>query len=539
MLDGMDESDSTSSSADSIDDSDGDPNYKSVSSSSSTSDQADSDIDDPAVAPDRDDAVAPDRDDAVAPDRDDAVAPDRDDAVALDRDDAVAPDRDDAVAPDRDDAVAPDRDDAVAPDRDEHCTRKRRSNPIKWKKNVTKKAKGAGKAYIDSRGNEKRMKVPQPSDCRTCRYKCNVNFTEEDRGKLCSEYWKLGDYARQKDFILSNVDRFDVQRQRTRGERKRTKTQSVVYSFKKGSEVVRVCKRFFLKTIDISHGPLITALKGRGEAGPFVGEDRRGRHTPANKASDGVIQRVKTHIESFPQIESHYTRSGSRRCYLDQKLSINKMYRLYKVECEKEDPPVAPVGAMTYRRIFCNGYNLSFFRPRKDQCSKCSKFKILEGGGKEAFRATYESHLRRKEEAQMAKAADKVRATEEKDTFVSAIFDLQSVLQIPSSDVSLFYYSRKLCVYNLCFYSSAPPNEAHCYCWSEVEGGRGSNEIGTCLFQWLSQLPPTVKEVSFYSDTCGGQNRNQNVAALLMYAVQKTQVETITHNFLESGHSYM
>ena len=29
------------------------------------------------------------------------------------------------------------------------------------------------------------------------------------------------------------------------------------------------------------------------------------------------------------------------------------------------------------------------------------------------------------------------------------------------------------------------------------------------------------------------------MAALLMYAVQKTQLEIITHNFLESGHSYM
>ena len=87
---------------------------------------------------------------------------------------------------------------------------------------------------------------------------------------------------------------------------------------------------------------------------------------------------------------------------------------------------------------------------------------MLEDGEKEAFRVNYEAHLRRKEEAQTAKAADKVRATEDKDTFVSATFDLQSVLQIPSSDVSLMYYSHKLCVYNLCFYSSAPPNEAHC-----------------------------------------------------------------------------
>ena len=128
---------------------------------------------------------------------------------------------------------------------DEHRTRKRRSNPEKWVKNIRKKSKGAGKAYIDSRGNEKRMKEPQPSDCRTCRYKCNTKFTEEDRGGICREYWQLEDYARQKDFILSNMDKFDVQRQRSRGERKRTKTQSVVYSFKKGSEVVRYASGSF------------------------------------------------------------------------------------------------------------------------------------------------------------------------------------------------------------------------------------------------------------------------------------------------------
>ena len=87
---------------------------------------------------------------------------------------------------------------------------------------------------------------------------------------------------------------------------------------------------------------------------------------------------------------------------------------------------------MTYRRVFCNEYNLSFFHSWKDQCQKCSKFMMLEGDDKDAFPEEYEMHLTRKEEAQ--KTTDKVRATEEKETFVSATFDLQSILQIPSND---------------------------------------------------------------------------------------------------------
>ena len=39
-------------------------------------------------------------------------------------------------------------------------------------------------------------------------------------------------------------------------------------------------------SLDISHGPLNTAGQGRGNTGPFLGEDKRGRHTPAKKTSD-------------------------------------------------------------------------------------------------------------------------------------------------------------------------------------------------------------------------------------------------------------
>ena len=71
--------------------------------------------------------------------------------------------------------------------------------------------------------------------------------------------------------------------------------------------------------------PFNHGAKGKSRGGPFVGEDRRGAHAPANKASDVAILRVKTHYRKLPQIESRYTRSDSRRCYLDNKLSINKI----------------------------------------------------------------------------------------------------------------------------------------------------------------------------------------------------------------------
>jgi len=68
---------------------------------------------------------------------------------------------------------------------------------------------------------------------------------------------------------------------------------------------------------------------------------------------------------------------------------------------------------------------------------------------------------------------------------------------------------------------------------------RGNNEIGSCLLRWFLSLPDDVSEVTLYSDTCGGQNRNHNIMALMIYIVQKTNIHKIEHKFLESGHTMM
>ena len=100
-------------------------------------------------------------------------------------------------------------------------------------------------------------------------------------------------------------------------------------------------------------------------------------------------------------------------------------------------------------------------------------------------------------------------------------------------------YSRKLNVYNLGVYELAVPHRAFCYCWPEVEGKRRSNDIGSAVFYWLKPLPLSTKHVSLFWDTCNGQNRNQYIASMMLYAVQSIPyIESITHMFLDSGHSH-
>jgi hypothetical protein len=98
------------------------------------------------------------------------------------------------------------------------------------------------------------------------------------------------------------------------------------------------------------------------------------------------------------------------------------MHALYVEQCAEADPPMQPVKEKVYRNIFCNDFNYAFFHPKKDQCSTCSKYEMLKGDDKENFRAEFEAHRTRKEQAQAAKTADKARATAER-AFVSATFD--------------------------------------------------------------------------------------------------------------------
>lgn len=94
-------------------------------------------------------------------------------------------------------------------------------------------------------------------------------------------------------------------------------------------------------------------------------------------------------------------------------------------------------------------------------------------------------------------------------------------------------------MYNFTIFDSYK-NDWYCYVWDECNGKKGSAEIGTCLLNYLSQLPESVTHVSTFSDTCGSQNRNKNILAAMLYAVNRIDnIETIDVKFMESGHSYL
>lgn len=98
-----------------------------------------------------------------------------------------------------------------------------------------------------------------------------------------------------------------------------------------------------------------------------IGTDERGKHfNRPFKVPESLKNVVREHIRSFPVIDSHYCRENTTKKYLEEGLSLCKMYKLYKDIVEERGETLF-VSEQMYRRIFNSEFNYGFFIPKKDR----------------------------------------------------------------------------------------------------------------------------------------------------------------------------
>ncbi|XP_041474507.1 uncharacterized protein LOC121423251 isoform X2 [Lytechinus variegatus] len=400
--------------------------------------------------------------------------------------------------------------------------RKRIANPEMWAQNVQKRARNAGKAYTSRDGTERTERRMGPPCGEYCRNKCNSILSQEQRQRIFIDYWSTGSYERQRDFICQNVTE--------KADKKQRAVRQYMLPSSIHNDKVNVCQKFFRSTLGIGN-KLIRHTLSTKHGNVFCNKDRRGKHSPHNKVADNNLQGIRDHISSFQCVPSHYCRSSTKRKYLPADLSVAKMHDLYKQECP------APQTLKIYRKVFNQEFNLGFHVPTKDACKTCTSFANKLPADQLAQQEAQEMHLLNKQNSRREKENDKQRASID-PSFSSFSFDLQQVLSCPAASASVLYYKRKLSSYNFTVYDQYD-HEGKCFIWNELNGKRGSCEIGTCLLKHLSELPERVQHVTLFSDCCGGQNRNKFIAATLLYAVRTTSICVIEQKFLESGHTHM
>ena len=150
-----------------------------------------------------------------------------------------------------------------------------------------------------------------------CRYKCNFKYSEKDREGI-------GDINRQRNF----PSKYAAQKKGTAG---RERAMTWFYPNPKESNVSeKVCKTFFLATLGFSERMVFTVLDKQSSIG-VCETDKRGKHNSRpNETTDDKKTKARSHIESFPTVESHYCRKHSNRQYLSPDLSIMRMYTSYE-----------------------------------------------------------------------------------------------------------------------------------------------------------------------------------------------------------------
>ena len=242
---------------------------------------------------------------------------------------------------------------------------KKKRNEDEWKVNKKKRMvqSGAGKE----------MKEPCAI---TCRLKCNQNIPNEVREDIFKSYWGLKEIERKWDFHAAHVKNLPKQRTRqnenSQGPSKRSMTKKY---FLNGMEV---CKTMYLNTICVSEQVVKTAISKLNPITLTCSSDTRGGNRKPHTESK---EKIMDHIRLFPTVDSHYCRKEKDTRYLSQRLSVKKMYELYCSWCSANDFQVA--NYHFYLKVFKEEFNLLFFKPKKDHCSKCHSFEESDVSGTE------------------------------------------------------------------------------------------------------------------------------------------------------------
>ena len=409
-----------------------------------------------------------------------------------------------------------------------------------WASNKCKKKRNLGEAYV-SRSPGRHISARSVGE--PCSDGCFDKLTRPVINAIHAQFWAIGDFALQNAYIQKNVTLNPVKRRRAvpdpGAQRRRSVTRSYRLTYESAS--YSLCKKGFISVLGISDKRMRTALVSVSPSGCPRG-DLRGRKPCARRTPAAVTARVKQHIKSFPTVTSHYTRAKSPLMrYLDTTLNIKKMFRMYLLWMEMNYPDEKRVTAGIYRVIF-KGFRLGFKPPQSDTCSKCDHFKVAlasttDAEARQKIKDDKKQHLTKAKEGQ--RVMKRLSKDTNSDTRCICI-DLQQTLPVPRLSTSVAYYQKKLWIYNFAIHD-LKKNVSQFFVWDEVNGGRGSAEIVSCLLKWIDveMAKSEFKVLKIVSDNCGGQNKNLNIVLFYMREVHSERLEEVQHYFLVPGHSYM
>lgn len=409
--------------------------------------------------------------------------------------------------------------------------RKRRRDIKNHKSFKYKQLVQKGDEHNTASGKIKPKKKFEPQGNCNCKNGCSKKISIDRQKEIFTRFYQLETWGKKVLFLRSlvKVDHVKHNLNPVIGltEKKRLFVNNYTLTDENGIKQ-SVCLSFFLRCLKVSQSSIARIVKST-VTNPNALESR-GKF-PTRKSKEDDIEFLKDFIRKLPTYKSHYCISTETK-FLDPDLSIIKLYREYSRICDISNR--SKLSEWVFREIFNSKFNLRFHKLKTDTCKTCDHLESISSSTEK------HEHLSKVQNTK-DKFAECVQLAKQSNSKVEVLtFDLQRALPLPSLSTSTAFYKRKVYLYNLCIYDEVRGKAFH-YVWHEGVASRGSQEIASCIFKHFEKnITNDCQRVIFWSDSCGGQNRNINITMMLKYFLNLAHesLESIEQNYFVSGHSY-
>ena len=369
-----------------------------------------------------------------------------------------------------------------------------------------------------------------------CTKLCAERFAIADRREINQAFWNR-DFSGRRAFLdkyasMSHCKPF-LRPSRFRQNVKRRRI-TIHYSLPDEDRLESVCKQMFLHTLGLrTDGMLTSFIANRRNNGAEISmRDARGK---GRTRGHWLEDNIRRHIASLhPQI-SHYTRQHAPcRRYLDSRLSIRQLWRLYK-------ETYGQISYEKYWKIF-KGERITFGRPIPDQCDSCLEAKqhrVDRGPHSLAECNQCMSHSLHLAHASRAREhyQDETGRAWPNQTGIYAV-DMQKILLLPMMPTKRAFFTSRLVCFNETFASLKGELDI-CMVWHEgISGGKGADLAS--VFEAFIRRQCHQKDFVFWLDNCCGQNKNWALFSTMIQLVNSADgPNSISLNYFEPGHTYM
>lgn len=328
-----------------------------------------------------------------------------------------------------------------------------------------------------------------------------------------------------------------VSTRRPRKQEPKVRSCNYAYFVEVNGQRSLVCKSAFISLLGISAKRVrrLAALLSEGKSP----HENRGKSIGSRvRAITGdVIEKIKTHIESFEVKMTHYANREIK--YLKAGLNVKTMHLLFQNMFPEEK-----VTYQFYLKYFQENYSYRFGRPMKDVCGKCEeltakiKSTVLNDNAKRVATAEKMVHIKRSQKF-YKKIKEIEKLTKSRDDVEGICIDFMQNLPLPHIPVQEVFYMRQLWVFTFGI-KSLKSGKSYFYVYHEGQAKKGPNEVCTLLSKYISEhIPQSCKELHIFSDSCPGQNRNNTVVRFLMSLVATNRFDKIMQYFPVRGHSFL